>query len=305
MVAATRDPTLAALLREVRRIEAESARLVMSLQAGAWASRFRGAGIEFDEVREYVAGDDPRAIDWNVTARHGRPFVKRYVDERERTVAFLLDLSASMSTSFGGFTPRQAAARVVAPLALAACADHDQVALFAGGARVEHVVAPLAGAHAALRLVRDVLALPPARGRADLVPLLDLATRALPGGSIVVLLSDFHADGWRAAALRCAARHDLVGVGLAADALPPPTAGLVRLRDPESGGEQLFDARDPRVRVAVAARIAEVRERTRRDLRRAGAEFLELPLATRADPAALQRSLARFFFGRAARRARA
>ncbi|MBM4015241.1 MAG: DUF58 domain-containing protein, partial [Planctomycetes bacterium] len=84
------------LLREVRRIEAESALLVASLNAGAWASRFRGAGIEFDEVREYVPGDDPRAVDWNVTARQGRLCVKRYVDERERVVGFLLDRSASM-----------------------------------------------------------------------------------------------------------------------------------------------------------------------------------------------------------------
>lgn len=303
VAAAAARPALPALLREVRRIEAESARLVASLQSGAWASRFRGAGIEFDEVREYVPGDDPRAVDWNVTARHARLCVKRYVDERERTIAFLLDRSASMSASFGGLSARQAAARVIAALGLAAAADHDRVALFAGAAAVDHMVRPTAGPLHALRLVRDALALAPAPGRADLRPLLDLAARTLPAGAIVVVLSDFHAVDWRAAALRCAARHDLVAVRMASGALPPATAGVVTWRDPESGVERRLDFADRRLRAQLTARIDTHREQVRRDVVRAGGELLDLPVGPGSDGATLRRALARFFIGRALRRA--
>src|SRR5438874_1055061 len=109
-----RDVDLAALLREVRNIEVESKRLAAGVMGSGYRSAFRGAGVEFDHVREYAEGDDPRAVDWNVTARVGRPFVKTYVDERELTVMFLLDLSASMTGGFSAWSARQAAVRVCA-----------------------------------------------------------------------------------------------------------------------------------------------------------------------------------------------
>ncbi|MEE2711896.1 MAG: DUF58 domain-containing protein, partial [Planctomycetota bacterium] len=111
---------LTKLIAEVRRIEVQSKRLVTEMLAGSYHSVFRGAGIEFDEVRQYIDGDDPRSVDWNVTARVGTPFVKKYVDERALTVLFLLDLSGSMSGGFGVWSARQVAARVVASLGLSA-----------------------------------------------------------------------------------------------------------------------------------------------------------------------------------------
>ena len=153
------DAELAELLAEVRRIEVQAKRLVASVMAGGYQSVFRGSGIEFDEVREYVEGDDPRAVDWNVTARVGRPFVKTFVDERELTVLFLADLSASMSTGFGYWSPRQMAARVCACMALSAVANNDRVGMIGFSGGVDEYVPARKGRGHALRVVRDCLAL--------------------------------------------------------------------------------------------------------------------------------------------------
>jgi uncharacterized protein (DUF58 family) len=155
-----RPRELAELLKEVRRVTVLSDRLVDGALAGNYSSVFRGAGIEFDEVREYVEGDDPRAIDWGVTARIGRPFVKKYVDERELTVVFVLDLSPSMEAGFGPLSARRMAARVAACLALSAVRNHDRVGLVAFGDTIERYVPPATGRAHALRVVRDCLALP-------------------------------------------------------------------------------------------------------------------------------------------------
>lgn len=296
-VEAPRDEALARLLRAVRRIEAEGARLVASQLAGPWRSRFRGSGLEFEEVREYVAGDDPRAVDWNVTARLGRPHVKEFVDERERSLLFVLDTSRSMEASLGPWNGRAAAARVIAALALAAVDHHDRVGLAAGAARVDHFVRPQTGDVVALRLVRDALALPSQPQRCDLARLLGAATDAVPTGSLVLLLSDFHGDDWRAAAGRCALRHELVGVRFE-EALPPARVGLVRLRDPEGGATTLLDLGDRRVRAALEERLADARLAARRTMTLAGGELLDVTLPPTADVAPIHRALLRFFFGR-------
>lgn len=297
------DGELSELLGDVRRIEAESGRFVASLMAGAWRSRFRGQGLEFEEVREYVAGDDPRAVDWNVTARFGRPFVKQFVDERERALLFVLDRTASMEGSAWAGRPRRAAARVVASLALAACSDHDRSGLLACGPRADHFVRPQAGRAAALRLVRDTLALPAQSGRAALAEALGAAATRLPAGSIVVLLSDFADDGWRTPALRCAARHDVIAVRLAAEELPPPAAGLVVLADPDHGGRRLVDCASAKVRAAAAAHVAQAREQWHAQAREAGLDRLELPVADSARKELALRLFA-FFQGRALRAVR-
>ena len=149
---------LADVLAEVRRIEVQSSRLVTDVLAGGYRSTFRGAGVEFSDVREYVEGDDPRSVDWNVTARIGRPFVKRFVEERELTVVFALDLSASMQAGFGAWSLAQTAARFCACLGLAAIANNDRVGLVAGSAGVERFVLPRKGAEKAdlAELRRDI-----------------------------------------------------------------------------------------------------------------------------------------------------
>lgn len=297
MTAATAAPDdeLAELLAEVRRIDVQSKRLVTELMAGGYSSVFRGSGIEFEGVREYAEGDDPRAVDWNVTARMGRPFVKTYVTEREMTVLFLLDLSASMGGGFGAWSARQMAARVCACLALSATRHHDKTGLVAFGRAVERYVPAQKGVGHALRIVRDCLALPAAEGGTDLAPALEFASRVVRRRAIVFVVSDFLARGHERALALCARRHDVVAVRLRVPELEPPDAGLIRVRDPESGEEGVLDLGDARVRSAIAARLARRRARVEEDLRRLRVDLMDVPVPRAPAKDAVARPLLRFF----------
>jgi uncharacterized protein (DUF58 family) len=290
-----REAELAELLEEVRRIEVQSRRLVTDVMSGGYTSVFRGAGIEFDEVREYVEGDDPRSIDWNVTARMGRPYVKKYVDERELTVLFLLDLSASMTGGFGVWSARQMATRVCACLALSAVRNNDKVGLVAFSDTVDRYVPPDKGIGHALRVVRDCLALPGSSERTDFVPALELASSVVRRHAILFLVSDFLATGWRQALTLCARRHDVIAVRLLPPELAPPEAGLMRVRDPETGREHVIDWRSPRVRSVYEARVDAWRRRTEEELRRAGVDRMDVPLPRVPDKDAVARPILRFF----------
>jgi len=286
---------LAAVLEEVRRIEVQSDRLVSSVMAGGYSSVFRGAGIEFEEVREFVEGDDPRLVDWKVTARTGRPFVKKYVDERELTVVFLLDLSASMHGGYGVWSARQMAVRLCACLALAAVRNHDKVGLIAFGQGVEKFVPPQKGRGHALRIVRDGLMLEAAPGPTGFGPPLEFAARVLRRQSVLFLVSDFLGPPIGRPLLRCARRHDLVAVRLLSPELFPPDAGLVRLRDPESGATLVADWNEPRVREAWLQRVAAWRRSVDDELARADVDCMDVPVPTFADREAVARPILRFF----------
>ena len=286
---------LAELLDEVRRIEVLGRRLAAGALAGGYASVFRGTGVEFDDVREYAEGDDVRTVDWNVTARVGRPHVKRFVQERELTVLFLLDLSPSMDAGWGPLSARRVAARVAACLALSAVRNHDRSGLIAFGDRIESFVPPGRGPAHALRIVRDMLALHAAKGRSDPAVALEFAARAVRRHAIVFLLSDLLADGWGDAMARCARRHDTVAVRLRTPEEDLPARGLLRVRDPEGGGETLIDAGSPAVRAAWAERIARWRARTADEVRRAGADLLEVPVPRERVRDAVTGPLLRFF----------
>jgi uncharacterized protein (DUF58 family) len=293
-----REDDLIALLAEVRRIDVQSSRLVTNLMAGEYSSVFRGAGLEFDGVREYVEGDDPRSVDWNVTARVGRPFIKKYVDEREQTVLFLLDLSPSMGGGFGLWSARQTAARICACLALSAIRNNDKVGLLAFSDGVDRFVPPAKGVGHVLRIVRDCLALPGAGGATDLAPALEYVSRVLRRRSILFLVSDFLADGWSDALNLCARRHDVIAVRL----LPPEVArpeavdaGLLRVVDPESGREDVVDFGSARVRAAFAERVAAWRARTRAAFDRARVDLMDVPIPRRPDPDTVARPILRFF----------
>lgn len=272
------DPALEEILAEVRRIDIQARRLVTGVMAGGYLSVFRGAGIEFESVREYEDGDDPRAVDWNVTARVGRPYVKTYVDERELTMLFVLDLSASMHAGLGAYTPRQVAARVCAFLGLSAIRNGDKVGLVAGGSGVDGFVAPRKGKAHALRIVRDALALAPSGHGTDLAPLLRFATRAVRKHAIVFVLSDFLGDGWERPLQVCANRHDVVAVRLMPAELDLPRKGLMRVRDPEGGGVGIIDTSSARVREAYTERVHAWQTRTERALRKAGVDRMDVPV---------------------------
>ena len=294
-MAEDRDAELSELLEEVRRIDVQANRLVTDVMAGGYSSVFRGSGIEFDRVREYVEGDPQRAVDWNVTARVGRPFVREYVDERELTVLFLLDLSASMAGGFSHWSTRQSAARVCACLALSAIRNNDKVGLIAFSDAVDKYVPPKKGAGHALRIVRDCLALPGSSVRTDLTPALEFAARVVRRHAILFLVSDFLAGGWQEALTLCARRHDVVAVRLRPPELAPPDAGLLRLRDPESGRETVIDWANPRVRAAYAERVAVRRTETEDGLRRAKVDLMDVPISREHDTDMVARPILKFF----------
>lgn len=272
------------ILKQVRRIQVRTNRLVTDVMSGGYSSVFRGSGIEFDEVREYAEGDDPRAVDWNVTARTGRPHVKKFVEERELTVVFLLDLSASMAAGFRRRSAREAAAELCACIALSANRNNDKVGLVAFTDRVEKYVPPKKGVGHTLRIVRDCLALESAGRASDAGPALQLASRVLRRRAIVFLVSDFLGLGGldRELAL-CARRHDVIAARLATPEMGlggafPGARGLLRTRDLETGAERLVDLSSPAVRRAHAEAAAAWRARIDAQCRRARVDRFDVPV---------------------------
>ncbi|MFW5950674.1 MAG: DUF58 domain-containing protein, partial [Gemmatimonadota bacterium] len=179
------------VLRQVRLIELRTRGWVNSLFSGEYQSVFRGQGMEFAEVREYQHGDDVRAIDWNVTARMGHPYIKKHVEERELSVMLLVDLSGSEQFGTRGRLKAELAAELAAVLALSAIRNNDRVGLLIFTDHVEHVVPPKKGRRHVLRLIRDLLAFRPAGRQTDIATALDYAGRMLGHRSILFLLSDF------------------------------------------------------------------------------------------------------------------
>ena len=288
------------ILRKIRQIEIRTSHMVSDVFAGQYHSVFKGQGMEFEEVREYVPGDDIRAIDWNVTARMGHPFIKKFVEERELTVMLLVDISGSQR--FGSATQRKKdlAAELAAVLAFSAIRNNDRVGLILFTDEVEHVIPPRKGASHVLRVVRDVLHVQPRRRGTRIEPALDYLNRITTRRSVVFVISDF-LDRDFATPLRITAkRHDLVGV-VTEDRRENewPAAGLVEWEDAETGARTLVDTSDRHTRRA----LEEQRARRRADLDatflRAGVDSLRV---TAGEP--YLRALAGFFRGRERRRGR-
>jgi len=275
--------------------------------AGAWSSAFRGSGIEFEESRPYVPGDDVRSIDWNATARAGEPFVKRFREERDQTVVVLLDLSGSMAFGSGESTKAGTATRAAALVAAAAGHAGDRVGLLAFDARVRAEVPPGRGAAHTTAVVREAsrAGARPAAGATDVAAALERASRLARRHAVLFLLSDLRDDalfggpGRGGAALAAAGRrHDLVAA-VVSDPLEErlPAVGAVRVVDPERPGAPLVLGSGPsRARELYAAAAAVRRRALGKRLRDAGADVLHL--STRDDPL---RVLGRFFRQRAGR----
>lgn len=305
---AAEGDSLEALLGDLRRIEARGRRLVAGKLAGGYASLFKGQGLEVDEVREYVEGDDPRAVDASVSARQGRPFIKTFVEERELTLLFVLDLSASMDEQPGTLSPRHAALRVAGSLALSAARD-DRVGWVGFSEGVDHWLPARKGSRHALRMLGEML---DARGRSrrtSLAPALRELGQRHRRRSVIVLLSDFvdlGAEDWRGPLGALTRQHEVLAVRLAPAAERPalPSA-LLRVAEPEGGRRALVDARS----AINQSRWRDVRERLAEDLRgdlqRQRVDLLDLPLPTTRDPEAIAAPLAAHFARRARRRWRA
>ncbi len=288
------------ILRRVRRLEIRTRRVVDESLAGAYHSVFRGRGVEFAEVREYEPGDDVRSIDWNVSARMGRAFVKKFTEERELTVVLAVDASGSQRFGTGRGEKAELAAEVSALIAFSAIRNSDRVGLLLFTDRIERFVPPRRGREHALRVLRDLVALETLGRGTDLAGAIEVLRRVVTKRAVVFLVSDFQAQGYERPLRVLARKHDVVAL-LVSDPRESalPGGALVAARDPESGAMRLLDGGSAGVRRAYAARAEEGRARVLESLRRAGVERLDLSTG---EP--YERALVRFFAERARRAAR-
>lgn len=265
------------VLQEVRRLEITTRHLVRDILAGQYLSVFHGRGVEFSEVREYQPGDDVRSIDWNVTARLGTAYIKRYIEERALTVIFLVDLSASGRFGSRRRTKRELATEVCAVLALAAARNHDRIGALFVTDRVERFLAPRQGRRQALRLVSELLTFEPAGTGTDLAAALDYLQPILRRRTVVFIVSDFLTQGFEDSLTRAAQRHDVIPLQL----LDPrerglPAAGLMTLWDEETGLRWPVDTDDPAVRDHFRARMTAADLGLERTLQIGGLDLVRL-----------------------------
>jgi uncharacterized protein (DUF58 family) len=230
------------VLRQVRRLQLRARRAVEDPLGGAYRSVFKGTGIAFEEVREYQPGDEIRSIDWNVTARMGHPFVKRFIEERELTVILLMDTSASMSLGTVDQTKRDVVAELAALLSLCAISNNDKVGLILVTAEVERFVPPRKGPRHALRLIRDLFVHAPTNARTNLRAGFDFFNKVLHRRALVFVFSDFLDVGYEKAMQRTARRHDVVAVTIRDPRENElPKVGLLEVQDAETGECMLVD----------------------------------------------------------------
>ena len=273
------------ILKKVRQIEIRTKRLVTDSLAGQYHSVFKGRGMNFDAVREYVPGDEVRTIDWNVTARAGRPFVKKFVEERELTLLLMVDVSASGDFGSGMQSKRELAAEIASVLAFSAVKNSDKVGLLLFTDKVELFVPPRKGRRHVLRIVREVLAFEPTNRGTDLVHALNFVNDGMERRAIIFLLSDFqtkihNADAvadFRLALRQTNRRHDLVALPIEDPRERVlPDLGVVAIEDAETGEMIEIDTRNPVVRQRFSE-IAQLRaEQLKKIFNRESIDSLQL-----------------------------
>lgn len=245
------------MLRQIRRLQLRARHAVENLLGGEYHSVFKGIGIVFEEVRAYQPGDDVRTIDWNVTARMGHPFIKRFVEERELTVLLVVDCSGSLAFGTGSHQKREVAAELAAVLAFSAIANNDKVGLIAVTDTVERFVPPGKGTRHVLRLIRDILFFQPTRAGTALRQGLDYLNRILRRRAIVFVMSDFLDTGYERALKQTGRRHDLIGIRIVDPREQElPAVGLLEVEDAETGDHVLLDTSSRAVRDAYARAAA-------------------------------------------------
>jgi uncharacterized protein (DUF58 family) len=268
------------VLSQIRRIQIRTNRIIDEILAGQYQSVFKGRGMEFKEVREYVPGDDIRMIDWNVTARTGHPQVKLLAEERELTVMFLVD--ASGSGRFGSVArfKNELAAEVCAVMAFSALRNNDKAGLMIFTDEVERFVPPAKGRKHVLRVIRDVLYYEPRRAKTDIAAALHYLNNVIRRRAVVFLLSDFMADNYEAPLRIAAKRHDLIAVTVDDPREAElPDVGLISIRDAESGQELLVDTSDARTRKRYAEAARKRRQERDALLRRNKIDTIALSTA--------------------------
>ncbi|MFO0972418.1 MAG: DUF58 domain-containing protein [Phycisphaerae bacterium] len=285
------------VLKRVRRIHIRTLHMANDVFAGQYHSAFKGRGMEFEEVREYQPGDDVRTIDWNVTARAGRPFVKRFREERELTVLLLVDLSRSQGFGTQTQLKRDLVAEVCATLAFSAIQNNDKIGLIAFSDSVERYIPPKKGTTHVLRVVRELLTLT-ARGRGtNVAAALEYLNRVTTRRAVVFVVSDFQAAGYEAALRIARRRHDVIPIAVSDKREAElPNVRYIDLVDSETGEIVTVDTSNRAFREEYAARARAVSDGRRREFRRMKIEPIELQTGQ-----SFVEPLQRFFFARETR----
>lgn len=267
------------LMKKIQRIEIRTRRLVNDSFAGEYHSIFKGRGMEFDEVRPYQIGDEIRTIDWNVTARTGEPYVKRYVEERELTVMLVVDASASENFGSVNRFKRELAAELTAVLSFAATTNNDKVGLLIFTDQIELFIPPRKGRKHVLRLIRELLAFEPQSKGTNIKMALDKVNQILKRRSIIFLVSDFMADpeGYSRALSVTNRRHDVIAVDLN-DPLDTHigNVGLLALEDPESGEIVWVDTSSSRWQNAYQNQMQQLENNKTRIFRKASVDRIDI-----------------------------
>ncbi len=257
-----------ALFKRIRQIEIRTNREVTDVLGGQYHSVFKGRGMEFEEVREYLPGDEVRSIDWNVTARFGHPYIKKFREERELTVMLVVDVSASGQFGSVRQTKNELAAELGAVLAFSAIRNNDKVGVMLFTDRIEKYIAPKKGRRHVLRVIREILAFEPRGTGTDLSLALDYLNRVQRRRAVCFLLSDFQDEDFRKSLRVAGKRHDVVALTLRDSREEVlPAVGLVELRDAETGERVLVDTLDRGVRETYTTKARERLESLRELLR--------------------------------------
>ena len=254
------------ILKKVQKIQIYTNRMVNDILAGEYQSTFKGSGIEFDEVREYQVGDDIRTIDWNVTARTGHPFVKRFVEERELTVMLMVDVSSSGYFGSTSKLKNEIAAELCALLAFSAIKNNDKVGLIVFTDRIEKFIPPKKGKKHVLRVIRELLCFKPARSKTDIELGLSYLNRVLTRKSVVFMVSDFLSEGYDKALRVANRKHDIIAVDIIDPReLEMPSLGFIELMDAETGESIIVDTYDSKLRKGFSL-LTSMELQKRRDL---------------------------------------
>ena len=265
------------ILKKIRRIDIFSNQLVNTIFAGEYESVFKGQGITFDEVREYQPGDEIRTIDWNVTARMGHTYVKKYVEERELVMMLLVDMSAS--TTFGSIAEAKAeiAAEIAALLAFSAIKNNDKVGLICFTDTVEHFVPPKKGKRHVLRVVRDILRFQPKESGTNISAALRFIDQILKPHSVLFLISDFMDTEYQKQLRLSAKRHSLIAITLQdRRELDMPNVGLIELEDSETGERIVVDTRSSQARQLYAEHNRQTSLERQQTFRASQVDFIDI-----------------------------
>ena len=249
------------LIKKVHRIQIITNRMVNDILAGEYHSAFKGKGMEFDEVREYQVGDDIRNIDWNVTARTGIPHVKRFSEERELTIYFVVDISPSQGFGTQNRTKAQLAVEIAAILAFAAIKNNDKVGLILFSDRIEKFLPPRKGRYAVMRIIREMLSTTTQGEGTDVTMALEYLGRVQRRKAVVFLISDFLSSSYEKSIKQAQSKHDVIAItSHDPGEFSFPGVGLVELEDAETGERIVVDGKSPMLQKMFAQRTNKIKK---------------------------------------------